>query len=379
MKKIKIILLTTSLLFFSFEMFGQVKVQTNGQLTIERIVQGSTATSYGVHSTVLQGNNTPNGDCVGVYGYADASTSSFPAKYIGVLGTAHSTSSGTRARIGVAGIASYVGGSVGIFGGTYWAGLPTFTFTTTYAGYFQGNVYTTGSLTTLLSKVSSDERLKRNIEPINDDILKNLYALKPIKYNLQQIEKECDSFNTDGEKVTFMVKRYDEESQEFKKAHYGLIAQELQKVYPDLVYDGGDGYLEVNYTGLIPLLLQAVQELKSEIAELKRNEEMPVLPKNAPAAPQQETTGESAATLFQNVPNPFNENTEIAFYLPQSVKSAMLCVYDMNGKQLSQNVITQRGNASLVINGNQYGAGMYLYSLVADNQIVDTKRMILTK
>jgi len=59
--------------------------------------------------------------------------------------------------------------------------------------------------------------------------------------------------------------------------------------------------------------------------------------------------------------------------------NAMLCVYDMNGRQLSQNIMTQRGSSVFVVNGNQYGAGMYLYSLIADNQIVDTKKMILTK
>ncbi len=57
----------------------------------------------------------------------------------------------------------------------------------------------------------------------------------------------------------------------------------------------------------------------------------------------------------------------------------MLCVYDMNGKQLSQDIITERGNSIFVVSASEYGAGMYLYSLIADNQLIDTKRMILTK
>ncbi|MDR1654211.1 MAG: hypothetical protein LBS01_11320 [Prevotellaceae bacterium] len=42
------------------------------------------------------------------------------------------------------------------------------------------------------------------------------------------------------------------------------------------------------------------------------------------------------AELYQNAPNPFSENTEIGFYLPQTVSKAILCIYDMNGRQLWQ-------------------------------------------
>ena len=368
--------------------FGQVEVQSNGQLTINRSVWGTTNTSYGVHSTVTHGgSSSPYGDCVGVYGYADnsPSTTNFPARFVGVLGTAHSASSSTKARIGVAGLASYHIGSVGIYGGTYTSGLPSLTFTTTYAGYFAGLVYVTSTVDATGYLTHSDERLKRNIVPIvRDDVTVKLSSLNPVKYYLKQIETENDSINANGETVSFTTKRYDENSQEFQKMHYGLLAQELQQVYPELVYDSGDGYLSVNYVELIPLLLQAfqtqqatIQQQQIEIDMLKSNN-TPFSQNNAPAKPQQEAINEPA-TLFQNTPNPFNENTEIAFYLPQSVNNAMLCVYDMNGKQLSQNIITQRGSSVFVVNGNEYGAGMYLYSLIVDNQIIDTKRMILTK
>lgn len=38
-----------------------------------------------------------------------------------------------------------------------------------------------------------------------------------------------------------------------------------------------------------------------------------------------------------------------------------------------------RGEASITIDGGSLNAGMYLYALIADGKVVDTKRMILTK
>ena len=49
----------------------------------------------------------------------------------------------------------------------------------------------------------------------------------------------------------------------------GVIAQELQEVLPELVH--GDDTLTVNYNGIIGVLIEAVKELKAEVAELKQS------------------------------------------------------------------------------------------------------------
>jgi hypothetical protein len=49
----------------------------------------------------------------------------------------------------------------------------------------------------------------------------------------------------------------------------GFIAQEIQKIFPELVNTGSDGYLSVDYTGLIPHLVESVKALKSENEFLK--------------------------------------------------------------------------------------------------------------
>jgi hypothetical protein len=88
-----------------------------------------------------------------------------------------------------------------------------------------------GTLGATAASIFSDERLKKDIHPITkatDVIMK----LKPVEWN-------------------------------WKK---GVIAQDIEKVLPELVHTDpdGSGFKKVNYSGLIPYLVSAVQELKEE-------------------------------------------------------------------------------------------------------------------
>jgi hypothetical protein len=54
-----------------------------------------------------------------------------------------------------------------------------------------------------------------------------------------------------------------------KAVQIGMLAQELQKIYPELVKEGEDGKLTVNYVGMIPVLLEAIKDLKKELDDVK--------------------------------------------------------------------------------------------------------------
>ena len=111
---------------------------------------------------------------------------------------------------------------------------------------FGGNLSCVGDITAFIS----DIRLKTNIEPIQNALDKVL-SLNGFTYN----------FNEIGEGLGFNT----------SIRHAGVSAQEVQAVLPEAVCPApaNDEYLTVKYDKLVPLLIEAIKELKEEIKELK--------------------------------------------------------------------------------------------------------------
>lgn len=245
-----------------------------------------------------------------------------------------------------------------------------------YAGYFNGNVYVSGSIYGRLltsSAIMSTQNLRSlSNEPLRggETVTDRMNQLNIVQYNLKRPEEMFASRTVSAsDTVEIAPTLSPEDLQALEKPHYGLIAQELKEIYPELVYENSEGELSINYVEMIPLLVQSIQELTSKITVLE-----------AQNATQIESIGKVEETvLFQNTPNPFNQDTEIAFTLPESVQNASLYIYNMNGNQIDQIPLSQRGKAAIALKGKTLAAGMYIYTLIADNKVVDSKRMILTK
>lgn len=165
----------------------------------------------------------------------------------------------------------------------------------------------------------------------------------------------------------------------------GFIAQDVEEVLPEAVIEDDEGHKLVNYLAVIPLLTEAVQELTAKIEKLEQENEN--LKRASTTLSKVKSTGFSIGKaegsdngiLYQNNPNPFSQSTQIKYFLPSTVSSASLCIYDLQGKQLKQLNITERGDASKIISASEFSAGIYLYALIADGKEIDVKRMILTE
>lgn len=297
-----------------------------------------------------------------IYAAATNSTPATSGRAYGVLGSAGNRTPGYN--YGIFGLLEGTNNGAGVCGTTT-SSLPA--INGYYAGYFYGNTYVSGNLTAQTVTTLSDVRHKTNIAQINNTALMKLSTLRPVQYNMRPYSEVMAVASDTGSVATKAVEKWEIDN----NVHYGLIAQEVQEIYPELVQADGAGMLSINYIELIPLLIQSVQELSAQVASLKGT--------SARKAQAVETSTEIVPALYQNNPNPFTENTVIAYDLPSTTQNAALYIYDMNGSQIAQYSITSFGNNSLTIDGGSLGAGMYLYSLIADGKVIDTKRMILTK
>ena len=168
------------------------------------------------------------------------------------------------------------------------------------------------------------------------------------------------------------------EKQVLTKRHFTLDAEQVEKLFPDLVYENEDGSKSINYVEMVPILVQAIGELKSEINELKGNGSARKI--SAKTTGINDVDGSvDVLALGQNKPNPFGTSTEIEVSVPESVQSAFVYVYDLQGKKVQQVDITARGKQTVELNAIGLSDGMYLYSLIADGKVVETRRMIVEK
>jgi hypothetical protein len=142
----------------------------------------------------------------------------------------------------------------------------------------------------------------------------------------------------------------------------------------------------MNYSKIIPVLTEAIKEQQIQIDSLKKliNDGVKSWAlKSAVVAIT--TTGVETnenlnqPMLYQNNPNPFNQTTDINYYLPETITSATLNVYNMSGSRIKVIAFIQKGKGSITINGLELNPGMYLYTLIVDGKEIDTKRMILNE
>jgi hypothetical protein len=87
-----------------------------------------------------------------------------------------------------------------------------------------------------------------------------------------------------------------------------------------------------------------------------------------------------AYVLSQNYPNPFNPSTNIQFALPRAGK-VELKVYNLLGQVVATLVNGQYATGSYEVqwNATRLASGMYFYRLTVDNNVVDTRKMMLLK
>lgn len=417
----KNIILSLGLLFGCVTTNAQLKVNSSGNVTV-----GSSASSLSPLSVKHQGDNSYtiacgstssgllceiNGDgtnayyggrfkfnssvgnhyCIGLTGEANSSSlsSNVYATY-GVIGRAGRSN---YRNIGVLGAVESCTKGAGVFGSITGETGAIIASQGLFAGFFNGDTKVTGDLIVNgsidgvllgrsgLSPNLGEENEQHRALPFSS-VSSQLSALYATQYQIKRVEDSAKSVESVIDKDSFedeevFLYKSSIEKQVENKNHYALCAEQLEEVFPDLVYVMEDGTKSINYMEMIPLLVQSINELNARIVELEAGNSM------SPAKASEYSSGinptqKIVSRLYQNTPNPFKEQTVIRFQLADDVRDAAICIFDMSGKMLKKLPVSSRME-SVSINGYELGEGMFLYSLVVNGNEIDTKKMILYK
>ena len=389
-----------------FQIFGYNSATTTNGLSAIRGENATPTANIGSYSMV--GYITPGttGTCIGVLGAAYRTTTAAGARAYGVYGYAGNAGGGYN--YGVYGLLTGSNNGAGVYASISGPAL----IGGQYAGYFDGLILTTngtaykpggGSWTT-----TSDERLKTDITPFSDG-MDVINQINPIKYK----------YNGTGGLPT-------------ESFYYGVKAQEMQEIAPytvgtislvvnqaetgtfnvidQLAADSAGNEkaiieaLSFNYDALIYVMINALKEQDVKIAEMESRLRQcctASTPKSLNTIEEQGTQQEQNlrngnsrtntttqvielnysdnAILYQNIPNPFGDETTINYYLPQTVNNAKIVFYNDMGQKVKEVILEHKSNASLNVRTSELSQGIYSYSLEVDGKITDTKRMIKNK
>jgi len=228
---------------------------------------------------------------------------------------------------------------------------------------------------------TSDRRFKSNIETL-PNALDKIMQLEGVSYLFKTDDYPTWNFDTTPQ--------------------IGFIAQDVERVFPELIKTNENGYKAVNYIQLVPVLVEAVKEQEEHIrgleAEVNRIDALEAQVAQLETLVEQ-LTGSSVkastntqqgnrmgsstlqmdkAILKQNQPNPFSDQTDIQFYLPTTTQHASIQLSTIQGDIVRTYPISTQGHGELTINFKGLAQGTYFYSLFVNGKRVETKRMVYT-
>ena len=323
---------------------------------------GNSTTSFGVQAIA-------NGAAATNYG-VDAISSNGTSFNHGVRATSSGT---TSTNYGVRAIASGGPTNYGVHGT---AAISA----TNYAGYFAGDLFCTGTPYTTAGGVwsSSDASLKANPEPLSN-----------VNDLLSQLQPKTYQFLTDQYPDLNLP----------EGTQAGFYAQELEQVFPQLVrdvamaeqFDSSGVQIApartlkaVNYTGLIPYLVAAMQEQNTRIDQLQQQLAQCCNDGTIDGRSMQQGAGSGSNGIVETdlriVPNPVAANTQLRYTVgtPGRVR---LEVTDNSGRviEVLEEATRSIGSFTYEWNTQQLAAGTYFCTLYVNDEPLVKKAVKLNE
>lgn len=246
--------------------------------------------------------------------------------------------------------------------------------------------------------ITSDARLKENVQSLQNplDLLSHVsgvtynYKLSEInKYREpdkskftgeQSIQENASDMQTSMDAASIEKANRDKqlqnvidrkEAEEASRKRIGFLAQDVEKVLPELVKTDEDGVKSIDYIGFIPLLVESINEMRLTIQEQQNEIEMlqSLLSVETKSTLRSTSTGNpdmvEGAKLYNRA------GASVSYTLPSTFSNAYLQVFDISGRVVKKITLTI-ANDIVDINPSEIGYGTFVYALYVDGQKADT-------
>lgn len=246
--------------------------------------------------------------------------------------------------------------------------------------------------------ITSDARLKENVQSLQNplDLLSHVsgvtynYKLSEInKYREpdkskfteeQSIQENASDMQTSMDAASIEKANRDKqlqnvidrkEAEEASRKRIGFLAQDVEKVLPELVKTDEDGVKSIDYIGFIPLLVESINEMRLTIQEQQNEIEMlqSLLSVETKSTLRSTSTGNpdmvEGAKLYNRA------GASVSYTLSSTFSNAYLQVFDISGRVVKKITLTI-ANDIVDINPSEIGYGTFVYALYVDGQKADT-------
>ena len=246
--------------------------------------------------------------------------------------------------------------------------------------------------------ITSDVRLKDNIQSIEDP-LGTLSQIDGVSYTyrLSEIQEAREpeeavfsgtsnseisisgaTSSTDNTAVTAKDVEYQRlqqeidqrEAAEANRRRIGFLAQDIQKVLPELVQTNEKGIMSIDYTGFIPLIVESLKQMQQTIQDQQK--EIETLQSLLPAETKSmfRSTSNEEVSVVEGAKLFNRAGASVSYALPSTYNTADLKIFDISGKLLKKVVLTDN-NSIVEINPSEIGLGTFVYTLFVDNKKAD--------
>ena len=242
--------------------------------------------------------------------------------------------------------------------------------------------------------ITSDARLKENVQTLQNplNIVSQLngvsynYKLSEInKYREQDASKFTEAQNMQNSasvssNAALTGKENDDklyqnavdrkEAEDASRKRIGFLAQDIEKVLPELVQTDENGIKSIDYIGFIPLIVESLKEMQQTI-QAQQNE-IDILQSLLPEESKSLLRSTSTDNIVIEGAKLYNRaGSSVSYTLPSTFANAYLQVFDIAGRMLKKITLTT-ANDIVEINPTEIGLGTFIYVLYVDGQKADT-------